>query len=113
MHLYDPLDLQRWVMRRSPSRWAIIFILIGLNGCGRKLLFPEDAIIQQGRDGELAAAVDKQRLVIFTKGVPDTRIEFAVNRRPVGADETDKTGRASVKVKQGASISSFTARARI
>jgi LNS2 (Lipin/Ned1/Smp2) len=88
-------------------------MLLGLNGCARKHLFPEDAIIQQGATGQLAAAVDSQRLVIFTKGVPQTQVEFTVNGRTVGSDDTDSTGRASIQASPGESTSSFTARTSI
>jgi hypothetical protein len=88
-------------------------MLLGLSGCARKHLFPEDAIIQRGGSGELAAAVDSQRLVIFTKGVANTPIEFTVNGQTVGSDKTDGKGRASIQVGPGENISSFTARTKI
>jgi len=64
------------------------------SGCARKLLISEDVVFPKNQPAELAAAVDRQTAVIFTKGVGATPVEFFVDDQKVAQAETDKEGRA-------------------
>src|SRR5258706_2851848 len=79
------------------------------SGCARKLLLAEDVVLPQGESEELAAAVDEQALVIFTKGVPNTPVEFFLNDQRVSQSTTDKEGRASAESIQVPSVSTYKA----
>lgn len=82
-------------------------------GCAQRLLLAEDAVIPRGQPAELAAAVDEQALVIFTKGVPNTPVEFYLDKEKVGEARTDQEGRASANVGAREGTTTFTARAKV
>lgn len=94
---------------------GLMLALIGCAnfGCARRLLIAEDVVFPQGRPAELAAAVDQQSLVIFTKGIPDTPVEFVLDNEPVAKAVTDKEGRAAVQPVPVQSQPTYKARANL